>query len=127
MPASRPASGGSAWTHSAANRIPDHDRAGDQVEPAAAALVEEHPDIAEREHEPGDEESDDPHDRRAERQRAPVDVADDPDTERPHPERLAAPRPEVREVQEPDQEDDQGQDAGGRPERTLDDRVLRVG
>ena len=44
----------------------DHDRPGDQVVPAAAAGVEEHPDIADVEDDPGNPVAEQPQERAAE-------------------------------------------------------------
>src|SRR5689334_19021403 len=90
----------------------DDARAGDQVLPATASLVDEDPDVADVEHGPRDPQSDETQQGGPPPEPATVAVADDAEVERSHPERRAAASPEEREVQDrddrPDDEDDRG-------------------
>src|SRR5690242_6102692 len=72
----------------------DDDRAGDQVLPAAAPLVDEDPDVADVEHGSRDEQPDQSQDRRPPADPPTVAIADDPEVERSHPEGRPPARPE---------------------------------
>src|SRR5262245_48544651 len=102
-------SGGSAL----ALRLLDDQGAGDQVLPAAPALVDEDPDDSEIEHGQRDHEPDQPQDRRSPADPATVSIPDHLEVERPHADGGAAVRPEVREVEEADETRDQPQDPPG--------------
>src|SRR3954466_5413110 len=71
----------------------------DEVVPASPALVHEDPDEADVEDEVVDPVADEAQERRTERDRTAVHVAHDLDVRHPHPGRLPAVRPEVREVE----------------------------
>src|SRR3954447_5718439 len=80
----------------------DDDRVADEVHPAPAPLVDEHPEPAERqpEHDRVDAVADEPEDGMEPVDGPTVLVPDDADAEHPHAGRLAVALPEEREVQD---------------------------